>query len=67
MKKIAAFFLIFTVIFCLSACTKPEAESSNREDERESSSVSHNTSSERPNDGEDNTVDIDDLTNGMQP
>ncbi len=66
MRNIAALFLTLALLFTCVACTNPENESSDRDAERESSSVSDNTSPEKPDGGEDNTVDIGDLTNGMQ-
>ena len=63
MKKLAALFLILAVLFSLASCTNPENESS--EKESESSSLSGNGSPENPDEGNDNSIDIGDLTDGI--
>ena len=62
MKKLAALLLIFTVLFSLASCTNPENESSENQSEQESSSLPNGGS---PEEGDDNSVDIGDLADGI--
>ena len=65
MKKLTALLLVFTLLFCFVSCTDPTSEGSETQSEQESGSLPNGGPSQRPAEGDDNTFDIGDLTDGM--